>query len=844
MDVTTILAVLLSTQIQTVDMQFGDAIKDVALLPFTVTTDESQFVTQNGPIKFDPNSVKLFKNIDETVFLAKTQSHTLGMAFVNGKEWSLQTTNDSAIQWNEVDGMLPPLGVPVCGTIDTDVRRTINRFGTASNMPFTLQLAVETDYEYAELFSGDLTAAAEYIVALYGAVSFIYERDVNVSIEVVFTRLWDTPDDLFNDDNPFYSFTEYWNLNMGHIERDLAQFLTGRTNLPYGGVAALSATCEDIGYSVSGYTMGSFYSATNPSFANWDVIVAAHEIGHNAGTLHTHDYEIDECAYGAINRGSIMSYCHTSTGGNANQDMRFHTYTAERMREHLEGVDCLDIDCNGNHVDDAEDISSGLSDDLNGNGVPDECEDCNQNGTLDPDDINFGISQDDNSNGIPDECEPDCNENGLPDSLDISIGNSQDAWGNGIPDECELDCDENGVSDYNQIQEDMMLDINRNAILDSCEDCDSNSIPDGTDLAGNRWIWISGTDESTIKAFHPSTGVPITETTGDTVADGRDVTIFSNYIFVSQGSANRVAVYDRETYAYHTSLTNNIYTPEGMAVTEDGRLLVVSRNTASVEQFDATTLEPLGTLIETGSGGLNEPSAIEITDDAHILVSSDNNNILEFNASGQYVRVLVSPSAGGLTTPRGIVQHPNGMVLVTSNGTNSIEAYDRITGEYINRFDRGGLESGYWGLGEPWAIRVGPDGDIYVATHEANTAIQVYEADTGLFKRRFYILSQLAQGATGFAFAPSSMNDCNGNSVLDACDISSGMSSDGNQDGVPDECQCITDINGDEQTNVTDLLAVIDAWGQTDSPADVNGDNDVNIADILLIISAWGACTL
>ena len=281
-----------------------------------------------------------------------------------------------------------------------------------------------------------------------------------------------------------------------------------------------------------------------------------------------------------------------------------------------------------------------------------------------------------------------------------------------------------------------------------------------------------------------------------------------------------------------------------MAITEDGRLLVVSRNTSSVEQFDAATLEPLGTLIGTGSGGLNEPSAIAVTDDDHILVSSDNNNVLEFDANGQYVRVLIAPNSGGLSTPRGIVQHPNGMILVTSNSTNSIEAYNRATGNHIERFDRGGLESGYWGLGQPWALRVGPDGDIYVATHDANTAIQVYEAETGLFKRRFYILSQLAQGATGFAFAPSSMNDCNGNSVLDTCDINSGMSSDDNQDGIPDECQCITDINGDAQTNVTDLLAVIDAWGQSNSPADVNGDGEVGISDVLMIIGAWGPCAL
>jgi len=49
-----------------------------------------------------------------------------------------------------------------------------------------------------------------------------------------------------------------------------------------------------------------------------------------------------------------------------------------------------------------------------------------------------GIQRNDiNANGVPDECDPDCNHNGVPDDLDIADGNSLDCNGNGIPDECE-----------------------------------------------------------------------------------------------------------------------------------------------------------------------------------------------------------------------------------------------------------------------------------------------------------------------------------------------------------------------------------------------------------------------
>ncbi len=48
------------------------------------------------------------------------------------------------------------------------------------------------------------------------------------------------------------------------------------------------------------------------------------------------------------------------------------------------------------------------------------------------------LSDDCNGNGIPDECEPDCNENGIPDDCDIASGFSQDCNNNGVPDECDI----------------------------------------------------------------------------------------------------------------------------------------------------------------------------------------------------------------------------------------------------------------------------------------------------------------------------------------------------------------------------------------------------------------------
>lgn len=57
---------------------------------------------------------------------------------------------------------------------------------------------------------------------------------------------------------------------------------------------------------------------------------------------------------------------------------------------------------------------------------------------------------------------------------------------------------------------------------------------------------------------------------------------------------------------------------------------------------------------------------------------------------------------------------------------------------------------------------------------------------------------------------------------------------------------CLSDIQGDDQVDVLDLLMVIGEWGPCTGGnpcfADVKFDNTVNVLDLLQIIGAWGAC--
>jgi DNA-binding beta-propeller fold protein YncE len=718
--------------------------------------------------------------------------------------------------------------------------------------PRLVELAIDTDHEYFSLF-GDAEAAAAYIVQLYGAVSDIYLRDVNARVEVVFVRLWDTPTDPFDDPDPLGQFVDHWNLEMGTVERDVAQLLTGRRDLPYGGIAYVEALCTDFAYSVTGYILGSFSSPEFPAGTTWDLIVTAHELGHNCGTFHTHDYKIDACASGDLQRGTIMSYCHILPGGNANIDLYFHKGTVEPMELFMSGATCLGHDCNGNGIDDALDIGGGGSADADSDGVPDECEDCNGNGTLDGTDIAGGGSDDLNGNLVPDECESDCNGNGVPDDRDILVGTSLDAHGDGVPDECDADCDGDGTSDYNEIQADMTLDVDRTATVDACQDCDGDGTTDMEALAGAHNIWVASQLDNVVSQVHAASGALVVTSSGGTLAAPLDVLVRPDgRVLVT--SANRVAQFNADgSFAgnFVASGSGGLSGAHGLALKPGGNLLVASNANNRVIEYDGTTGAVVGDFVTAGLGGLSGPRMLRFGPDGNLYVSTGNNRVLEYDGTnGSFVGTFVAASSGGLTSSRGLVFKPDGHLLVASFGTDQILEYDGTTGAALGQWNHGGPTNGTWGLRDPWDLDIGPDGHVYVTANGGSAGVQRYDVESGNFMRSFYVLIAAGplQDPTGMGFVPGEGVDCNLNLLPDTCDIASGSSNDGNRNGVPDECESIPgDLDGDGAVGITDFLALLASWGPCPQPcpppgacaADLDGDCQVGIVDFLMLLQNW-----
>lgn len=214
--------------------------------------------------------------------------------------------------------------------------------GARMNPCRVARIAIDSDFEYTSWkFGGDIDASSAYAVTLLGAISEIYTRDLNVRLVVPFVRVWADDVDPYDGGN-LDLFRSEWNANMRHVQRDLAHMLSGNYG---GGVAWVSVLChQTYGYGLSGVN-GSFpYPLRDHDGGNWDLMVVAHELGHNFGTLHTHDgYEptIDDCGNGDCSNaygGTIMSYCHTCAGGMTNIVLGFHPRVIDLVSAYMDGA--------------------------------------------------------------------------------------------------------------------------------------------------------------------------------------------------------------------------------------------------------------------------------------------------------------------------------------------------------------------------------------------------------------------------------------------------------------------------------------------------------------------------
>jgi hypothetical protein len=227
------------------------------------------------------------------------------------------------------------------------------------------RVAIETDYQLNQVFGGNLAAQTTYVATLLTWISYRYEEQVQAVLTYPYVAFytnandpWSTPDWGGNSVDMLFEFQGAWANNVP-ANAHLGAFLSGASL--GGGVAWLPGLCNPpYNFSVSGNLGGSVTFPVSVNSGNWDYMVIAHEIGHNFGAPHTHDYcptPADTCApngyYGACqssnsctSSGTLMSYCHLCPGGMNNITTYFHPLSVADMRAWAEN-NCLPLYCPG-----------------------------------------------------------------------------------------------------------------------------------------------------------------------------------------------------------------------------------------------------------------------------------------------------------------------------------------------------------------------------------------------------------------------------------------------------------------------------------------------------------------
>lgn len=226
-----------------------------------------------------------------------------------------------------------PIGLDwECQVIDESETKSKTQSSDArsSSSPECVTTFLEIDHNMYNKHGGSVPNAEAWAMTLFLQVAILYIEH-NVPINISGIQVWDTADPYISATNTLDALNLFRNAvhNNPNFNGRLAHLLSGRGL--GGGIAYLNALCSNS----TNVAVSANLSSGNtpyPSYS-WNVMVVAHEMGHNMGSNHTqacvwngNNTAIDGC--GSIEGscadpgnppnnvgGTIMSYCHLTSAG-------------------------------------------------------------------------------------------------------------------------------------------------------------------------------------------------------------------------------------------------------------------------------------------------------------------------------------------------------------------------------------------------------------------------------------------------------------------------------------------------------------------------------------------------
>lgn len=439
--------------------------------------------------------------------------------------------------------------------------------------------------------------------------------------------------------------------------------------------------------------------------------------------------------------------------------------------------------------------------------------DCNNNSRVDGCDISSGISQDCDGNGLPDECQPDCNQNGQADVCEITGGFSPDCNHDGIPDECQLvgnDCDSNGVPDDCQWPKE---DCNHNFIVDSCEIADNPSADCNDDLILDycqvNLDYMYRRDDGSAEFGIRSIGTNMAWMNQFRVAENASVmnAIEIQFVFMTALQPVQICIWSdpnndgNPSDAQALRVINTVAGPQGVIQRIECEETFVGLNGTSffvgaIVQLTQTSYYP-APLDVSGVPALRKAwfvGASDTIDPNNLTANALELNTIEASLfPGKWIirGVAISAAAdcnrnavldvcdlaAGTSVDSNNNQRPDECEDCNSN--NILDSIDIASGTSDDCQSDGTPDECQLAGGENDCNADGTPDICQLATNDCNrnSIIDSCEIAAG---------TSIDSDLTGI---PDECEDCNNNGILDSTDVATGFSMDCQPDRVPDECQ-------------------------------------------------------
>ena len=210
--------------------------------------------------------------------------------------------------------------------------------GVAGTTPWQVEIACDTDFEFFQRNSSQVTNTVNDIELILNNVNNIYDRDVNIVFEIGTVVVRSTSSDPYASTTMDGRLTEFGNkwatAPESGIFRDISHLFSGFafSGSAAGtlGIAYLGGVCSSIGQGQYGAVQGR--QSTTTSNLNNRIALSAHELGHNWDATHCD-------AQGAANC-NIMCSGLGGCGGISGSNLRLNTLSINEINAHRAQVTC------------------------------------------------------------------------------------------------------------------------------------------------------------------------------------------------------------------------------------------------------------------------------------------------------------------------------------------------------------------------------------------------------------------------------------------------------------------------------------------------------------------------